>query len=76
MTKFQKSIITAFIITVIMTFTMPMQRIENFIFSGFSLGWSSDVEEKNSDNRVEILDDDTEIEFSFKIADLFARLFH
>ena len=75
MTKFKKAVILSFIITVTMTFAMPTADVENMIFSSFSLGWSSEIEEENDDDRVEIFDDDTEIEFSFKILDLFAGLF-
>ena len=75
MTKFKKAVILSFIITVTMTFAMPTADVKNMIFSSFSLGWSSEIEEENDDDRVEIFDDDTEIEFSFKILDLFAGLF-
>ncbi|MGN0601811.1 MAG: hypothetical protein ACI4I7_03780 [Oscillospiraceae bacterium] len=75
MTKFQKSLVAAFLVSLIMAFALPEISMDNFIFSGFSLGWSSELTDKDSDDRVEIIDDDTDIEYSFKIADFFSFLF-
>lgn len=75
MTKFQKSIVAAVSISLAMALFMPAEDIDNFIFSGFSLGWSAEISEDTENERVEVLDDDAEVEYSFKIADLFSALF-
>lgn len=75
MNKFQKSIISAFVLSLVMSIAIPADKSDKLIFSGFSLGWSSKVDGSKNEDRIKIVDDDTEVEYSFKLADWFAALF-
>ena len=74
MTKIQKSLTLALVASLAIAIFPYHPSAENMLFSGFSLGWSSRLE-NNRNNQIEILDEDTEITYSFRISEWLMELF-
>lgn len=74
MTKVQKSLSLALALSLVMAVFPYHPTAKNMLFSGFSLGWSSKLD-NDKEQRVELLEDDTEIVYSFKITEWLMKLF-
>ncbi len=74
MDKLSKSIIAAFLSLLLLTPLGNNANGKKMLFSGFSLGWSSDIDDSN-DDIFKIIDGESKITCSFKIAEIIHRLF-
>ncbi|MGN1134365.1 MAG: hypothetical protein ACI4RN_07920 [Oscillospiraceae bacterium] len=74
MDKLSKAIIAAFISLLILSPFQGNTRGKEMLFSGFSLGWSSDIS-SSKDKSFKIIEDDSDITCSFKIAEIIHKLF-
>ena len=75
MKRIKRTIICSFILSLALSSAFPAEKIDKYIFSAFSLGGALEYEDDNNDDRITLLKDDTDIEYSFKIAEWFHKLF-
>ena len=74
MNKFSKSLVIGFVLTLVLAIS-PFNKFSDYLYSAFSFGMSSKSDCDNSDDRITIVDDESEVEYKFKILEIIEQLF-